>query len=756
MPSDSNCEALATLFSTCCSLDPTKSQEASKNPKLSTLLHSILQKAGAIEKGCTKAQGQLFYLLAAKISKEGMEHLDFLIQQINESKLKTEAQLLAALRYVSRVNHIEAKEFDTECGVGANPSEQEILEAIQKVLKESPTTPMSQLIRAVKEIGQVKWADGKIVKMLFDQEYSKVEKIPQSKSTTLPNPTPSAPYLDGEVARLHRPGENKQLTPQIMQAHLAATGGKVITRFPPEPNGFLHIGHAKAINLNFSYAALHGGHCYLRYDDTNPEAEEKIYVDSILESVRWLGYEPWKITYASDHFPALYQLAVQMIKADKAYICHMTQEQIKESRGGDDKQGPRFDSPWRNRPISESLDWFNRMKQGLVAEGEAVLRMKQDMQSPNPFMWDMVAYRVLKKHHVRTGDEWCIYPTYDFTHCLCDSLENITHSLCTKEFIAAHECYDWVCDALEVYKARQWEYAKLQLTDTILSKRNLTKLIQAGFVHGWDDPRIFSLAGMRRRGYTPAAINRFVQGLGVTTNSPITELSRLENVLREDLDATSPRVMVVLDAIKVTITDVPEGHVEWIEVPDFPSDLSRGMKKVPFSRNVLIERGDFEVEGAALAQIQGYKRLYPGGTVGLFRSRVIRCTGWKADSEGKVISIEAETVQDSSVKPGTFIHWVADCPAVGSPVWAEARIYAQHLFKSKFPSQAEGGFLGDVRPASETLQVLNAVACDVRLAGAWSIEDKFQFQRIGYFCVDRDSDVEKKKLVFNKTIGLRE
>lgn len=395
-----------------------------------------------------------------------------------------------------------------------------------------------------------------------------------------------------------------------------------------EPNGFLHIGHAKAININFAYAEAFNGLTNLRYDDTNPEAEEEIYFKSILETIEWLGFKPSAITYSSDHFQKLFDLAVELIKKDKAYVCHCTAEEMFADRGGESK-GDRKDCRHRNRPISESLTEFERMKNGEYKEGQAILRMKMDMQNPNPQFWDLVAYRVMHSSHVRTHDKWCIYPTYDYTHCLVDSFEDITHSLCTTEFVLSRESYYWLVDALEVYKPVQWEYGRLKLTNTVLSKRKLNKLVTDKYVSGWDDPRLHTLMALRRRGFTPEAINAFVREGGVTTTNSTIKMEKLENYVRSHLNEIAPRLMAILDPIRVNITNLPYGHVEEIMIAD---KLGKGKGHVvPFSKTLFIDASDFK----SIDEPDFY-RLAPGKTVGLLNvPHPITCTDFLTDSTGK-------------------------------------------------------------------------------------------------------------------------
>ncbi|KAJ1941777.1 Glutaminyl-tRNA synthetase, partial [Linderina pennispora] len=488
-------------------------------------------------------------------------------------------------------------------------------------------------------------------------------------------------FAEGEISRLHKAGENPQINESLRAAHLAATGGKVVTRFPPEPNGYLHIGHAKAINVNFGYAKTHGGVCNLRYDDTNPEAEEEEYVRSILDMVRWLGFEPAQVLYSSDYFQQLYELAVKLIEAGHAYVCHCSGEEIHQQRGGE-AMGPRFACPHRERPVAESLAEFQKMKDGRYAANEAILRMKMDLEDGNPQMWDLVAYRILYASHHRTGTQWCIYPTYDFTHCLCDSFENITHSLCTREFTNSRQSYYWLCDAVEVYKPVQWEYGRLNITNTVLSKRKLLKLRDDGHVTALDDPRLYTLPALRRRGVPPQAINAFVRELGVTTANTTIDVVRLENHIRDALNELAPRIMAAINPVKVVIENLPADHLEMIDVLYKPRDESFGTHKVPFTRTLYIDASDFRETDSA-----DYYRLAPNKTVGLQNvAGPITCTDVRKNADGSISEIVCR-LEDAATaaKPKTYIQWVAESPEHGSPVRLdEVRVY-DALFKHANP-----------------------------------------------------------------------
>jgi glutaminyl-tRNA synthetase len=621
------------------------------------------------------------------------------------------------------------------------------------------------LLKLVRAHPELKWANGKLIKDIVDDENLKIlgpkteadnakpvsakpapkpvqQKVEEVKQTTSEDDW----EFKGEITLLHKPGGNPQLHASIIKKHLEETGGKVVTRFPPEPNGFLHIGHAKAINVDFRYAAKHNGICYLRFDDTNPEAEDPVFFEAIKDNVKWLGFTPFKITHSSDYFDQLYEYAVELIKRDKAYVCHQTPEEIFKGRGGAD-HGPRIPSPWRNRPIEESLKLFEDMKNDKFEEGKAILRMKMDLESGNPNMWDLVAYRILKKPHARTGDKWCIYPTYDFTHPLCDSLENVTHSFCTKEFILNRENYYWLCDALEVYKPVQWEFGRLNITNTVLSKRKLTTLVEKKIVNGWDDPRLYTLMGLKRRGFTANAMNNFVKEVGITTNDSTVEDSLLEACVRNDLNLNAPRLLGVLNPLKVTIIDYPDNEVEEFDVPNFPNDESKGTHKVPFSRTIYIDRSDFREDDVA-----GYKRLAPGKTVGLlYASYNITCTDYKTDEKGEVTELIAICDRDvkKTKKAKAYIQWVAKSQNHQSPIAAEVRLI-NSLFSVENPFSGPDDWLTKINPKS--MEICNAYVS----IGARHCKpgDHFQFQRVAYFCVDPDST--KDKLVFNRTVTLKE
>ncbi len=523
-------------------------------------------------------------------------------------------------------------------------------------------------------------------------------------------------------------------------------GGRVHTRFPPEPNGYLHIGHAKSVCLNFGIAAEYKGLCNLRFDDTNPTKEEVEYVESIIEDVRWLGFD-WqdRLFYASDYFEQMYDYAVQLIKAGKAYVDDSSADEIRESRGTLTEQGK--ESPYRSRSAEENLGLFHRMRAGEFEDGSRVLRAKIDMASPNFNMRDPVMYRILHAEHHRTGSKWCIYPMYDWAHGLEDSVERITHSICTLEFEDHRSLYDWFLDQLGVYHPQQIEFARLNLTYTIMSKRNLRQLVEKGHVSGWDDPRMPTVSGLRRRGYTPESIRTFAERIGVAKTDSTIEVALLEHCIREDLNKRAPRVMAVLHPLRVVIDNYPEGKIEELEAVNNPEDPSMGTRKVPFSRVLYIEQDDFMEQPP-----KEFFRLAPGREVRLRYAYIIKCVGVVKDKAGKVVELhctyDPETRSGeagSSRKVKGTIHWVSAAHALE----AEVRLY-DRLFTVENP--------GDVAECETVLNPdsLKTVTGYVEpsLAGA-TPGSRYQFERLGYFCVDlKDSSAEH--LVFNRTVTLRD
>lgn len=530
-----------------------------------------------------------------------------------------------------------------------------------------------------------------------------------------------------------------------------ATGkndGRVQTRFPPEPNGYLHIGHAKAICIDFGIAKEYGGVCNLRFDDTNPVKEDVEYVDSIMEDIKWLGYDWPNVYYASDYFGKLWDFAVQLIKEGKAYIDEQSAEEIARQKGTPTQPG--VNSPYRDRPIEESLDLFHKMNEGVFEEGSMVLRAKIDMASSNMHFRDPIIYRIIKHPHHRTGTTWQAYPMYDFAHGQCDYFEGVTHSICTLEFEVHRPLYDWFIDQLatDTYRPRQYEFNKLQFTYTLLSKRNLRRMVEEKILTGWDDPRMPTLVGFRRRGYTPESIHNLIDRIGYTKYDGINDISLLEYAVREDLNKKSTRVSAVLDPVKLVITNYPEGQTEVMDAQNNPEDETAGSHNILFSRELFIERDDF-MEDAP----KKYFRLTPGNEVRLKNAYIVKCTGCKKDEDGNVTEVYAEYdpqtksgMPESGRKVKGTIHWVSteDC------FDAEVRLY-DRLFIVENPADDGRDLTELLNP--DSLRVLTGCKMESYLKEA-KVGDKFQFQRTGYFCVDKDTT--DNNMVFNRTVSLKD
>lgn len=538
---------------------------------------------------------------------------------------------------------------------------------------------------------------------------------------------------------------------QIVETDLAAgkNDGRVHTRFPPEPNGYLHIGHAKSICLNFGLARKHSGLCNLRFDDTNPTKEDVMYVDSIQEDVRWLGFD-WedRLYFASDFFEQLYEFAERMIQEGKAYVDSQSLEEIRENRGSSSEPGKN--SPFRDRSVEENLDLFRRMKAGEFEDGAHVLRAKLDMAHPNMLMRDSILYRIRHAHHHRTGDKWCIYPMYDWTHGQCDSLEGITHSICTLEFETHRALYDWFLEQLDIHHPQQIEFARLSLTYTVMSKRKFLELVEGNYVSGWDDPRMPTICGLRRRGYTPESIRAFCERIGVARFNSTVDITWLEQAIREHLNKVAPRVMGVLRPLKLIIENYPEDQDEELDAVNNPEDASYGKRTVPFSRELYIEQVDF-MEDAP----RKFHRLSVGREVRLRYAYFVRCTGIRKDSEGNVTEVrctyDPETrggnAQDGRKVKGT-IHWVSAKHAVD----AEVRLY-DRMFKSENPNDVPDGTDWKEGLNPDSLETIEAAKLEPHVIGS-EPGTRFQFERNGYFCVDPESADDK--LVFNRTVTLKD
>jgi glutaminyl-tRNA synthetase len=527
-------------------------------------------------------------------------------------------------------------------------------------------------------------------------------------------------------------------------------GGRVHTRFPPEPNGYLHIGHAKSICLNFGVAKEFNGLCNLRFDDTNPTKEEVEYVESIKEDVRWLGFD-WgdRMYYASDYFEKMYQYAVQLITAGKAFVCDLDADELRRYRGT--LTAPGKESPYRNRSVEENLDLFGRMRAGEFPDGSHTLRAKIDMSSGNINMRDPVMYRILHAEHHRTGGKWCIYPMYDYAHCVSDSIEGITHSICTLEFEDHRPLYDWFLEELNVFHPQQIEFARLNLNYTVMSKRKFLQLVDGGYVNGWDDPRMPTISGLRRRGYTPGSIRNFCERIGVAKRDSVVDIALLEYCVREDLNKTAPRVMAVLRPLKVTIVNYPGDKTEELDAVNNPEDPAMGMRKVPFSRELYIERDDFREDPP-----KQFFRLAPGREVRLRYAYYITCVNVIKDEKTGEVA-ELHCTYDPATRGGdspdkrkvkATLHWVSAAHAIG----AEVRLY-EHLLLKEDPDDIEEGkdFKSNINPAS--LETLTSCRVEPFLRDA-KPGGRYQFERMGYFCVDPDSSSGKP--VFNRTVTLRD
>ncbi len=537
----------------------------------------------------------------------------------------------------------------------------------------------------------------------------------------------------------------RQVEEDLQTGHF---GGVVQTRFPPEPNGYLHIGHIKAIAADFGVAEDYDGKCNLRFDDTNPVKEETEFVESIMDDIRWMGYKWDKLLYASDYFSQLYEWAIQLIKDGKAYVDDLSADEIREYRGTLTEPGKN--SPYRDRSVAENLDLFERMKKGEFEDGSRVLRAKIDMSSPIINLRDPVMYRILHAEHHRTGDEWCIYPMYDWAHGQSDSIEGVTYSLCSLEFVNHRPLYDWFLENLGIHHPRQIEFARLELNYTITSKRKLRRLVEEGYVSGWDDPRMITIRGMRRRGYTPEALRNFIDSVGMAKANSIVDLSMLEYAIREDLNIRTPRAMAILRPLKVIITNYPEDQEEWFEVPNYPQDRNNEeTHKIPFSRELYIEESDF-MEDAP----KKFFRFAPGREVRLLGAYLATCTDFVKDDDDNIIEIHC--TYDPATKGGNAldrkvkgtIHWVS----VKHAVPTEVRLY-DRLFDKENPSQVEEGqdFTANLNPNS--LEIVESAMIEPSLAEA-EVGDRFQFMRNGYFVKDVDSTAEKP--VFNRIITLRD
>lgn len=791
-------EQLVALFRNI-GLADKKAADIAKNKKVSDSFVVILAEGHITESSHIEEKKlTLLHALAVESKNAGGEPISgrkLVTSAVLDGRLKTTLQVSEAFKYIKENGDSSTSEgLDASAGVGIDLTREDVKAEIEKYVAGHREAVLAKryagvpaLLGETKKLASLKWAAPALFKPVIDEvalelfgpkderdvvkkEKKKKDAKPDAKAPPKAAEPERSMFSEGFLGDLHKPGENPQAFPELMKEHLAVTKGKVFTRFPPEPNGFLHIGHSKAIMVNFGYAKFHGGNCYLRFDDTNPEAEEEVYFNSIKSMVDWLGFEPWKITYSSDYFDQLYALAEKLIESGLAYVCHCTAEEVKAQRGmkpDGTLGGDRFPSPYRDTPVAENLQKFRDMRDGKYEPGKATLRMKQDIQSPSPQMWDLVAYRVLNAPHHRTGDKWKIYPTYDFTHCLVDSFENISHSLCTTEFRLSRESYEWLCDALHVYRPAQREYGRLNITGTIMSKRKIAKLVTEGYVRGWDDPRLYTLESIKRRGVPPGAILSFINTLGVTTSTTNIQVVRFESAVRQYLDHTTPRLMVLLDPVECEIANVDDDFEEEVEMSYKPgSDAVFGVRKLKFGKRFYIDRSDYRE-----SVDKEYFRLAPGQPVGLMKVPFnISVNEPVYDAAGKLTKLIVNYDKDIKKKPKTYIQWVSAQNA--KPV-KEVRIYNQ-LFNSENPSAHPDGYLSDINKDSEEVvkgaiiesagyaNILERSPLNIGIEGSqFNIKEKkgpetvrFQALRIGYFCVDKDTTDDA--LVLNRIVTLKE
>ena len=747
-----------------------------------------------------KETGNLIILVAEKVNPAFNHRIPLLLKYVNSKEITSSHQLDACVEYLRKKGDEELNEedFKKQCGIGVKITEEDIKKETDEIMKkyidqiknERYKFPSVKILYDVKS--KFSFVDPKLCKKVIDEEIDKLlggknenelkeekmrkefedlkkkskdkksfseedkkrlselkeelkkfDEALQKKKEELSsqNPEEEKSEKDKLSSLMARDMRSALNTTELIKKHLEVTGGKIMTRFPPEPNGYLHLGHAKAMRFCFTSASNAGGNCYLRLDDTNPEKETKEYIDSIKENCEWLGYHPWKVTYASDYFDDLYNIAVKLIKKGLAYVDNLSKQEISEYRE------KKIDSPYRNRTVEENLKLFEMMRQGRFEEKECCLRMKIDMKHNNPCMRDPVAYRIKYVPHPHAGDKWCIYPTYDFTHCLNDSLENITHSLCTLEFEIRRDSYYWLLEAAEMYRPFVWEYSRLNVTHIVVSKRKLLQLVTSHTVNGWDDPRMPTINGLRRRGYTADAINNFVDTVGVTRrgNENIISIKLLENAIKSDLDKKAPRTMAVIEPIKVNLVNLKEDLS--IDTPLFPKlKESGGVRKVNLTKNIFIERIDFKEEDD-----KDFNGLTPNQEVGLKYAGVLKLEEIKKNEEGVVTELLCSYSNENKKTKGR-IHWISDKDYVN----AELRLY-DYLFKSDDPfhSNEEGVShdpMDDVNPDNLVIKYHALVNRD--LCEKVKPYDHFQFERLGYFVCDPDSECDKGRYVFNLTVDL--
>lgn len=723
-----------------------------KNSKLLNRILEAVKASGIIESNVQKANKGA---LIIKLCQKEVPNMNLVAQYIGNEKIITQEQLDAAIAFVISKPTFEIPEFEENAGVGIVVTDEQIAAAVTETIQNSTDlikqkgkkAVLADILNGLKSNKLMKFAAraktvAEVKKQLDalpdEAPAPKPEKAAPKAEAKLVKPAQQEaeeeePVIDfqGIVAGFPSPQDNAlENAPEIQAEHLRITEGNYMTRFPPEPNGWIHIGHAKAMYLDFGLAELKGGKCYMRFDDTNPAKEKDEFIEGIKYDVTWMGFKWWKITHTSDYFHQLYDFAIELIKNDLAYVCHHTKAEIAEMRKS------RTPSKWRNRPAAESLREFELMKCGYYSPSEATLRLKMDYLNDNPNMHDQIAYRVIYNEHPRTKDEWCIYPTYDYSHCVIDSIEHVTHSLCTLEFENRRPSYYWVLDALKIYKPFVWEFSRLNLTHTVMSKRRLQSLVYEHLVDGWDDPRMPTVAGLRRRGFTASAIRNFVKTVGFTRNVKSTiDYAKFEQVQRTEFDETSPRAFGVLHPLKVTITDL-DAPID-VEAPLFPKKPELGSRKMVLDKIVYIEADDFmEVPQA------GFKRLTPKSKVGLKYANLQIEVVEVVKNGDEVVELKCRKVD--SGKAQTYIHWVST-----GAVKAELRLY-ENLFVADDPMALGDSWRENINTESKI--ILKNCLLEPSLGSA-KIQDHFQFERTGFFVVDQDSTPENP--VFNRVIQLK-
>ena len=746
-----------------------------KNKKKTESLIEVLDLGQVSE--CPKEKGALLIALADKFKPNHQKYKQAFATQIVEGKWTKTAQLEEGVKFldaklasVGKDYELDLAEMDVETGVGVVVTEEQIQAAVDALFTEEAAAIEEQKhdfnfgLLLTKVAKSLKWADGGMVRDKVNakrtallgeppasdgkrKKAGKKGKKPEAAAAAASAATEETKEEENEIDITKLIGRDVDIgnSAEILAAHRAFTQGKVHTRFPPEPNGYLHIGHAKAIRFNFKVAETYGGNTYLRFDDTNPCKENNEFIDHIKEIVSWLGYTPFKTTASSDYFQQLYEHAVELIRREKAYVCFQSAEEMSRCRN------EKIDSPQRNANVEDNLRNFEKMRTGRFAEGECSLRMKMNMQHDNPCMRDSVAYRIRYVGHPHSGDKWCIYPTYDYTHCLVDSYENITHSLCTLEFEIRRESYYQLLKDLDVYQPYVWEYSRMNISNTVLSKRKIEKLIDTGRVNGWDDPRLHTIQGLRRRGYTPSIINKFCEKIGVARsgNENITDYKLLEFCAREELNANAPRAFAVLDPIEIEITNYDVVTEREVEQPIFPSDLSKGANRLKVTRNIYVDRSDFSSEVK-----KGFYGIMPGQPVMLRYGPKVMLEQVVTNASGEVEKVLVKAVPEYAEKIKGILHWVSKDHSVP----ARVNQYSQLLTVENVANTAK-------KEGKDWLEYFNKESLVVyENARLWNMQagakefDRFQFERVGYFCVDKDSKTEAAggRLAFNGIVALRE